>query len=93
MGSFDYSWVPLVPETIGHHDQLFLDVISIVNALVFGLLSTHNWVSVYTLYITSTPFCLYYPKVCIPPLTATHNDLYHFESWVLIKKSPQKLMT
>ena len=36
-------------------------------------------------------FCLYYPKVCIPPLTATHNDLYHFERWVLIKKT-QKLM-
>ena len=48
--------------------------------------STCNWVSVYTLYITSTPFCLYYPKVCIPPLTAIHNDLYHFERWVLIKK-------
>ena len=34
----------------------------------FNVASTYNWVSVYTLYITSTPFCLHYPKVCIPPL-------------------------
>ena len=61
------------------------------NFLFFNVASTYNWVSVYTLYITSTLFCLHYPKVCIPPLTATHNDLYHFERWVLIKK--QKLMT
>ena len=53
----------------------------------FNVASTYNWVSVYTLYITSTLFCLHYPKVCIPPLTATHNDLYHFERWVLIKKN------
>ena len=60
----------------------------------FNVASTYNWVSVYTLNITSTPFCLHYPKVCIPPLTATHNDLYHFERWVLIKKKKkQKLMT
>ena len=57
------------------------------NCLFFNVDSTHNWVSVYTLYITSTLFCLHYPKVCIPPLTATHNDLYHFERWVLIKKT------
>ena len=50
----------------------------------FNVASTYNWVSVYTLYITSIPFCQHYPKVCIPPLTATHNDLYHFERWVLI---------
>ena len=60
----------------------------------FNVASSYNWVSVYTLYITSTPlyitstpFCLHYPKVCMPPFTATHNDLYHFERWVLIKKS------
>ena len=53
----------------------------------FNVASTYNWVSVYTLYITSTPFYLHYPKVCIPPLIATHNDLYHFETWVLIKKT------
>ena len=57
------------------------------NFLFFSnVASTYNWVSVYTLHITSTPFCLHYPKVCIPPLTATHNDLYHFERWILIKK-------
>ena len=60
--------------------------------IFFNVASTYNWVSVYTLYNTSTLFCLHYPKVCIPPLTATHNDLYHFERWVLIKKT-QKLMT
>ena len=59
------------------------------NFLFFNVASTYNWVSVYTLYITSTLFCLHYPKVCIPPLTATHNDLYHFERWVLIKKPPE----
>ena len=53
----------------------------------FNVASTYNWVSVYTLYITSTPFCLHYPKVYIPPLTPTHNDMYHFERWVLIKKT------
>ena len=31
------------------------------------------------------------PKSMQNPLTATHNDLYHFERWVLIKK--WKLMT
>ena len=55
----------------------------------FNVASTYNRVSVYTLFITSTPFCLHYPKVCIPPLTATHNDLYHFERWVLIKKKTE----
>ena len=60
------------------------------NFLFFNVASTYIWVSVYTLYIASTPFCLHYPKVCIPSLTATHNDLYHFKRWVLIKK--QKFM-
>ena len=55
--------------------------------LFFNVASTYNWVSVYTLYITSTPFCLHYPKVCIPPLKTTHNDLYHSKRWVLIKET------
>ena len=55
----------------------------------FNVASLYIWVRVYTIYITFTPFCLHYPKVCIPPLTATHNDLYVFERWVLIKKKPE----
>ena len=38
-GQHDYSWVPLVPETIGPIDQSNLNVFSMENALVFGLFS------------------------------------------------------
>ena len=37
-GQHDYSWVPLVPETIGPIDQ-YDNVFSMANALVFGLFS------------------------------------------------------
>ena len=35
----DYSWVPLVPETIGPMDQSSLNVFSMANALAFGIFS------------------------------------------------------
>ena len=38
-GQHDYSWVPLVPETIGPIDQFNLNVFSMASALVFGLFS------------------------------------------------------
>ena len=68
--------------------QDFSRILYKIPGIIFFFLnvaSTYNWVSVYTLHITSTMFCLHYPKVCIPPLTATHNDLYCFVRWVLIK--------
>ena len=38
-GQHDYSWVPLVPETIGPIDQSNLNVFSMANALAFDLFS------------------------------------------------------
>ena len=38
-GQYDYSWVPLVPETIGPIDQSNLNVFSMANAMVFSLFS------------------------------------------------------
>ena len=76
-----------VPTFLHSQNSRILYKIPGIIFFLFNVASTYNWVSVYTLYITSTQFCLHYPKVCIPPLTATHNDLYHFERWVLIKKT------
>ena len=51
--------------------RILYKISGIVFFFFFNVASTYNWVGVYTLFITSTPFCLHYPKVCIPPLTAT----------------------